>query len=252
MSGHSKWSSIKHKKGAADTKRGKLFSKLSRAIIVAAREGGPDPAGNLPLQNAIEKARSYSMPKDTIERAIAKGSGGGTEGSGFETVVYEGYGPEGVAVLVEALTDNRNRTASEVRHLFTKHGGNLGTTGAVAWQFERRGVVLVPADGIDEEELLLAAADAGADDVSLDGSSFVVSTAPESLAGVREALEEAGFALESAELAMIPSVTVAISDEGTARKVLRLVEGLEEADDVQDVYANFDVPENVLEAVVGS
>ena len=252
MSGHSKWSSIKHKKGAADTKRGKLFSKLSRAIIVAAREGGPDPAGNLALQNAIEKARSYSMPKDTIERAIAKGSGGGTEGSGFETVVYEGYGPEGVAVLVEALTDNRNRTASEVRHLFTKHGGNLGTTGAVAWQFERRGVVLVPADGIDEEELLLAAADAGADDVSLDGSSFVVSTAPESLAGVREALEEAGFALESAELAMIPSVTVAISDEGTARKVLRLVEGLEEADDVQDVYANFDVPENVLEAVVGS
>jgi len=252
VSGHSKWSSIKHKKGAADTKRGKLFSKLSRAIIVAAREGGPDPAGNLALQNAIEKARSYSMPKDTIERAIAKGSGGGTEGSGFETVVYEGYGPEGVAVLVEALTDNRNRTASEVRHLFTKHGGNLGTTGAVAWQFERRGVVLVPADGIDEEELLLAAADAGADDVSLDGSSFVVSTAPESLAGVREALEEAGFALESAELAMIPSVTVAISDEGTARKVLRLVEGLEEADDVQDVYANFDVPENVLEAVVGS
>ena len=143
MSGHSKWSSIKHKKGAADAKRGKLFSKLSRAIIVAAREGGPDPAANLALQNAIEKARSYSMPKDNIERAIAKGSGADAEGSNFDTVVYEGYGPEGVAVLVEALTDNRNRTASEVRHAFTKHGGNLGTTGAVAWQFERRGIVLV-------------------------------------------------------------------------------------------------------------
>ena len=145
MSGHSKWSSIKHKKGAADAKRGQLFSKLSRAIIVAAKEGGPDPDGNLALQNAIEKARSYSMPKDNIERAIAKGSGADADASSYETVVYEGYGPEGVAVLVEAVTDNRNRTASEVRHAFTKHGGNLGTTGAVAWQFERRGVVLVAA-----------------------------------------------------------------------------------------------------------
>jgi YebC/PmpR family DNA-binding regulatory protein len=252
VSGHSKWSSIKHRKGAADAKRGKLFSKLSRAIIVAAREGGPDPATNLALQNAIEKARSYSMPKETIERAIAKGSGAGADGSGYETVVYEGYGPEGVAVLVEALTDNRNRTASEVRHLFSKHGGNLGTTGAVAWQFERRGVVLVPADSVDEDELLLAAADAGAEDVSLDGASYVVSSAPEALAAVREGLEGAGFGVESAELAMIPSVTVPISDESTARRVLRLVEGLEEADDVQDVYANFDIPEDVLEAVVGS
>ena len=147
MSGHSKWSTIKHKKGAADAKRGKLFSKLSRAIMVAAKEGGPDPGSNLALQNAIEKARSYSMPKDNIERAIAKGTGEGTDGASFETVVYEGYGPEGVAVIVEALTDNRNRTASEVRHLFSKHGGNLGATGAVAWQFERRGVVLVDADG---------------------------------------------------------------------------------------------------------
>ena len=154
MSGHSKWSSIKHKKGAADAKRGQLFSKLSRAIIVAAKEGGPDPDGNLALQNAIEKARSYSMPKDNIERAIAKGSGADADAASFETVVYEGYGPEGVAVLVEALTDNRNRTASEVRHAFTKHGGNLGTTGAVAWQFERRGVVLVSAKGVDEDELV--------------------------------------------------------------------------------------------------
>jgi YebC/PmpR family DNA-binding regulatory protein len=249
VSGHSKWSSIKHKKGAADAKRGKLFSKLSRAIIVAAREGGPDPAGNLPLQNAIEKARSYSMPKDNIERAIAKGSGADTEGASFDIVVYEGYGPEGVAVLVEALTDNRNRTASEVRHAFSKHGGNLGTTGAVAWQFERRGVVLASAENVDEEELLLAAADAGAEDVELDGSSFVISSPPESLSAVREAVEAAGFTVESAELAMVPKATVEIADESTARKVLRLVEGLEESDDVQDVYANFDIPETVLEAV---
>ncbi|MGI8887130.1 MAG: YebC/PmpR family DNA-binding transcriptional regulator [Gaiellaceae bacterium] len=249
MSGHSKWSSIKHKKGAADAKRGKLFSKLSRAIIVAAREGGADPSANLALQNAIEKARSYSMPKDNIERAIAKGSGADTEGTTFDTVVYEGYGPDGVAVLVEALTDNRNRTASDVRHAFTKHGGNLGTTGAVAWQFERRGVVLAASEGGDEEELLLAAADAGADDVELDGSSYVISAPPEALTAVREAVEAAGFTVESAELAMVPKATVEISDEAIARKVLRLVEGLEESDDVQDVYVNVDIPEAVLEAV---
>ncbi|HEU0248422.1 MAG TPA: YebC/PmpR family DNA-binding transcriptional regulator [Gaiellaceae bacterium] len=250
MSGHSKWSSIKHKKGAADARRGQLFSKLSRAIIVAAKDGGPDPAGNLALQNAIEKARSYSMPKDNIERAIAKGSGVDAEGSSFETVVYEGYGPEGVAVLVEALTDNRNRTASEVRHLFAKYDGNLGTTGAVAWQFERKGVIVVPAAGVDEDTLVMAAADAGAEDVELDGSSFVVSCAPETLSAVRAAVEGAGFTLESAELAMVPKVTVAVGDESAARKLVRLVEGLEEAEDVQDVYANFDIPEAVLEAVV--
>ena len=249
MSGHSKWSSIKHKKGAADAKRGQLFSKLSRAIIVAAKEGGPDPDGNLALQNAIEKARSYSMPKDNIERAIAKGSGADADAASFETVVYEGYGPEGVAVLVEAVTDNRNRTASEVRHAFTKHGGNLGTTGAVAWQFERRGVVLVAAEGVDEDELVLAAADAGADDVELDGSSFVVTGAPEALTSVREALEDAGFSVESVELAMVPKTTVAVDDESVARRIVRLVEGLEETEDVQDVYANFDIPEAVLEAV---
>jgi YebC/PmpR family DNA-binding regulatory protein len=249
VSGHSKWSSIKHKKGAADAKRGQLFSKLSRAIIVAAKEGGPDPAGNLSLPNAIEKARSYSMPKDNIDRAIAKGSGADAEGSSFDTVVYEGYGPEGVAVLVETLTDNRNRTASEVRHQFTKHGGNLGTTGAVAWQFERRGIVLVPAHGGDEEELLLAAADAGADDVERDGSSFVITGRPETLTALRQAVEGAGFTVESAELAMVPKATVAIENEATARKLLRLIEGLEESDDVQDVYANFDIPERVLEAV---
>jgi YebC/PmpR family DNA-binding regulatory protein len=250
VSGHSKWSSIKHKKGAADAKRGALFTKLSRAIIAAAKEGGPDPAGNLALQNAIEKARSYSMPKDNIERAIARGSGADAEGSTFESVVYEGYGPEGVAVLVEALTDNRNRTASEVRHLFSKFGGNLGATGAVAWQFERRGVLLVTAEGVDEDELVLAAAEGGADDVELDGSTYQVTSVPDELRRVREALEAAGFTVESAELSMVPRSTVAIADESAARKVIRLVEGLEEADDVQDVYANFDISESVLEAVV--
>jgi YebC/PmpR family DNA-binding regulatory protein len=250
VSGHSKWSSIKHKKGAADARRGQLFSKLSRAIIVAAKEGGPDPAGNLALQNAIEKARSYSMPKENIERAIAKGSGADAEGSTFEAVVYEGYGPEGVAVLVEALTDNRNRTASEVRHLFSKYGGNLGTTGAVAWQFERKGVVLVPAAGVDEETLLMTVAEAGADDVELDGSSFVVTSPPEALPDVRAAVEDAGLTLESVELAMVPKVTVAVDDVSVARKLVRLVDGLEEADDVQDVYANFDIPEAMLHAVV--
>jgi YebC/PmpR family DNA-binding regulatory protein len=251
VSGHSKWSTIKHKKGAADAKRGKLFSKLSRAIMVAAKEGGADPATNLALQNAVEKARSYSMPKDNIERAIAKGAGEGTDGASFETVVYEGYGPEGVAVIVEALTDNRNRTASEVRHMFSKHGGNLGATGAVAWQFERRGVVLVAADDVDEDELVLAAADAGAEDVERDGETFVVSSSPDELTAVRQALETAGYTLESVGLSMVPKTTVAIADESTARKVLRLVEGLGEADDVQDVYANFDIPEAVLEAVAG-
>ncbi len=251
MSGHSKWSTIKHKKGAADAKRGKLFSKLSRAIMVAAKEGGGDPVTNLALQNAIEKARSYSMPKDNIERAIAKGTGEGGDGSTYETVVYEGYGPDGVAVLVEALTDNRNRTASEVRHAFTKNGGNLGATGAVAWQFERRGVVLVGAEGADEDELLLVVADAGADDVERDGELFQVMCPPEQLTAVREAIVDASLTVESAELSMVPKTTVAIQDETTARKVVRLVEGLEESDDVQGVYANFDIPEAVLESVAG-
>jgi YebC/PmpR family DNA-binding regulatory protein len=249
VSGHSKWSSIKHKKGAADAKRGKLFSKLSRAIIVAAKEGGPDPAGNLALQNAIEKARSYSMPKDNIERAIARGSGADSDAAAFETVVYEGYGPSGVAVIVEALTDNRNRTASDIRHAFDKNDGNLGTSGAVAWLFERRGVVLVSADGVDEDELTLAAAEGGADDVARDGSSYEIVSAPESLADVRRAVEAAGFAIDSAELTMVPKTTVEVADESDAKKVLRLIDQLEENDDVQDVFANFDIPERVLEAV---
>jgi YebC/PmpR family DNA-binding regulatory protein len=251
LSGHSKWSSIKHKKGAADAKRGKLFSKLSRGIIVAAKEGGGDPSNNLSLQNAIEKAKSYSMPKDNIDRAIAKGSGADADADSFETIVYEGYGPEGVAVIVEALTDNRNRTAADVRHMFAKHGGNLGATGAVAWQFERLGVVAVPADGVDEDELLLVSADGGAEDVARDGNVFQVTSPPEQLSAVRQAIEAAGLTVESAELQLVPKTTVSIDDEAKARQVMRLIDALEDNDDVQDVYANFDIPERVLEAVAG-
>jgi YebC/PmpR family DNA-binding regulatory protein len=251
MSGHSKWSSIKHKKGAADAKRGKLFSKLSRAIIVAAKDGGGDPAANLALQNAIEKAKSYSMPKDNIDRAIAKGAGTDADAAAFETVVYEGYGPAGVAVIVEALTDNRNRTAGEVRHTFAKNDGNLGTSGAVAWLFERRGVVLVEAAGVDEDELMLAAADGGAEDVALDGTTFTVTCEATDLAAVRTAVEAAGFTVDSAELTMVPKTTVEVGDENEAKKILRLMDQLEDNDDVQDVYANFDIPEQVLEAVAG-
>ena len=249
MSGHSKWSSIKHKKGAADAKRGKLFSKLSRAIIVAAKEGGGDPSGNLALQNAIEKAKSYSMPKENIDRAIAKGSGADADASAFETVVYEGYGPSGVAVIVEALTDNRNRTASEVRHTFAKNDGNLGGSGAVAWLFERRGIVIVDGEGVEEDELMLAAAEGGAEDVELDGSSFQVTCAPEDLSAVRSAVEAAGFTADSAELTMVPKTTVEVADENEAKKILRLIDQLEDNDDVQDVYANFDIPDRVLEEV---
>ena len=250
MSGHSKWSSIKHKKGAADAKRGKLFSKLSRAIIVAAREGGPDPDSNATLATAIQKARDSSMPKDNIERAVARGAGAGGDGdAAYETVTYEGYGPGGVAVFVEALTDNRNRTAAEVRHLFAKNDGNLGTSGAVAWLFERKGVVIVSAETVDEDDLMLAAADGGAEDVAVDGSSLQVTAAPDDLAAVRAALEAAGIAFDSAELTMLPKTSVAIEDEGTAKKLLRLMDALEENDDVQAVYANFDIPEGILEAV---
>jgi YebC/PmpR family DNA-binding regulatory protein len=248
MSGHSKWSSIKHKKGAADAKRGQLFSKLTRAIIVAAREGGPDPDGNATLATAIQKARDNSMPKENIERAIARGSGAAAEGESYETVSYEGYGDGGVAVFVEALTDNRNRTAAEIRHIFAKHDGNLGTSGAVAWLFERKGVVIVPGS-VDEDELTLVAADGGAEDVEADGSGYEVISAPEELAIVRAALENAGIAFESAELTMLPKTTVGVEDEATAKKLLRLMDALEENDDVQAVYANFDIPEGILEAV---
>jgi YebC/PmpR family DNA-binding regulatory protein len=251
VSGHSKWSSIKHKKGAADAKRGKLFSKLSRAIIVAAKEGGADPDGNAALATAIQKARDNSMPKDNIERAIARGTGTGADGESYETVTYEGYGPGGVAVYVEALTDNRNRTAAEVRHIFAKNVGNLGECGVVSWLFERKGLILVPGHAADEDELTMTAADGGAEDVVSEGSSYQVTSAPEDLADVRAALDAAGIAYDSAELTMVAKTTVAIEDEAAAKKLLRLMDALEDNDDVQEVYANFDIPERVLEAVAG-
>ena len=248
MAGHSKWAQIKRKKGATDAKRGQLFSKLARAIIVAAREGGPDPAGNLALQNAVEKAKEASMPKENIERAIARGAGPSAGDAAYETVTYEGYGPAGIAVYVEAVTDNRNRTAADVRHIFAKADGSLGEAGSVAWLFERRAVVLV-VGSVDEDELTLAAAEGGADDVEREGESWRVTGSPESLASVRAAVESAGMTVESAELTMLPKTTVELDDEGAAKKVLRLMDSLEDNDDVQDVYANFDIPERVLETV---
>ena len=215
---------------------------------MAAREGGPDPAGNLALQNAIEKAREASMPKDNIERAIARGAGPSADGASYETVTYEGYGPAGIAVYVEAVTDNRNRTAAEVRHIFSKADGSLGESGSVAWLFERRAVVLVDGSA-DEDELTLAAADGGADDVEREGDSWRVTGPPEALVGMREAIESAGIATESADLTMLPKTTVELEDEAAAKKILRLMDALEDNDDVQDVYANFDIPERVLEVV---
>ncbi len=248
MSGHSKWATIKRKKGAADAKRGQLFSKLSRGIIVAAREGGGDPDSNATLAGAIEKARANSMPKDNIERAIQKGAGGGADAVDYETVTYEGYGPGGVAIICVALTDNRNRTASDVRHIFTKNGSELGTPGSVAWQFERKGIILIEGDSVSEEALMDAALEAGAEDISEDGTQWQVVTDPVKLAQVRESLERAGFVMASADITMLPKATVE-TGEKEARQLLRLLDNLDENDDVQDVYANFDISEAVMEAV---
>jgi len=247
MSGHSKWSSIKHKKGAADAKRGALFTKLARAIQVAAKEGGGDTAGNAALGNAVQKAKDARMPKDNIERAIAKGTGADSDAAAFESVVYEGYGPGGVAILVEALTDNRNRTGSEVRHAFSRNAGSLGEPGSVAWLFEKKGLVLVDAERYSEDDAMVAI-DAGAEDVLADESVFEVVTAPGDLAAVRDALEQAGVELESAELTMRPTTRVEVEEQQVAG-LLRLLEGLEEHDDVVAVNANFDVDAAVLERV---
>jgi len=249
VSGHSKWATIKRKKGAADAKRGQLFSKLSRAIIVAAKEGGGDPGANATLANAIQKARDASMPKDNIERAIQRGAGSG-DGESYEALLYEGYGPAGVAIICSILTDNRNRVASDVRHIFTKHGGSLGTPGSVAWQFDRKGIILVDAEGIDEDTLMEIGLDAGAEDIVQDGTQWQVTTDPTDLMTVRGALDEAGIAYASAELTMVPRTTIE-PPEKEARQLLKLVDALEDNDDVQDVYANFDISEEVLQAVAG-
>jgi YebC/PmpR family DNA-binding regulatory protein len=248
MSGHSKWASIKRKKAATDARRGEMFTKLARAITVAAREGGGDPDANFTLAAAIEKAKGYSMPKDNIQRAIDRGAGGGAGGAEIERVVYEGYGPGGAAILVEALTDNRNRAGAEIRHAFDKHGGSLGEPGSVAWQFERKGVALVDADRYGEEDLL-PAVDAGAEDVTTDGDLLKVSAEPASLASVREALGDAGVEVQSAELRMEPKATVEVGGEAEARALLRLIDALDDHDDVEAVHANFDIPADLLEAV---
>jgi YebC/PmpR family DNA-binding regulatory protein len=249
MSGHSKWATIKRKKGAADAKRGQLFSKLSRAIIVAAKEGGGDPDANAALANAIQKARDNSMPKDNIERAIQRGAGAG-EGDSYESMLYEGYAAGGVAVICTILTDNRNRTASDLRFIFTKNGGSLGTPGSVAWQFDRKGLIIVEREGVDEDALMEAALEGGAEDVSEDGGTWHVTTDPSDFMAVRGALEGAGIGFASAELTMVPKTTVAPT-ENEARQILRMVDQLEDNDDVQDVYANFDISDEVLEAVAG-
>jgi len=246
MSGHSKWSSIKHKKGAQDAKRGQMFSKLSRAIIVAAREGGGNPEANVALANAVEKAKSYSMPKDNIERAIKRGTG---EGSGdvFEKIIYEGYGANGVAVMVDIMTDNRNRAAADIRRIFSRTGGSLGTSGSVAWMFEKKGNIIVNKETeADEDTLLETALEAGAEDMTTEDEHWEIITDAESFRSVVEALKEAEIELASAEVTMLPKNTVKL-DKESAKKVLRLVDALEDYEDVQEVYANFDIPDEILQ-----
>jgi YebC/PmpR family DNA-binding regulatory protein len=247
MSGHSKWHSIKHKKAVVDARRGQQFTKLARAITVAAREGGGDPDGNPGLALAIQKARDASMPKDNIERAVVKGTGEGVEADQIETVLYEGYGPGGVALLIEALTDNRNRTGADVRHLLTKNGGSLGEPGSVSYLFDKQGVIVVDAQRYDEDDLM-PAIDAGALDISLDEDVLEVVTEPGDLVSVRQALEQAGVEIESADISQRPRARVPV-DEAEATKLLRLIDALEESDDVTAVHANFDVDSAVLERI---
>jgi YebC/PmpR family DNA-binding regulatory protein len=249
MAGHSKWAGIKHKKAIVDARRGKLFTKLARAITVAAKEGGGDPDGNPALALAVQKARDASMPKDNIERAIAKGTGGGTDADALEAVMYEGYGPGGVAILVEATTDNRNRTGSEVRHLFSKHGGNLGEPGSVAYLFDKKGVLVVDGERYTEDDLM-PAVDAGAEDIQMDADVFEILTDPSDLAAVRSALTDAGVEVEEAEVAQRPKSVVPLDEEGATR-LMRLIDALEEQDDVDAVHANFDVDAEILERVAG-
>ncbi len=248
MAGHSKWANIKHRKGRQDAKRAVMFSKLARAITVAAKLGGPDPDSNASLTQAIQAAKDVSMPKDNIERAIAKGAGN-ADAENYEAVLYEGYGPDGVAVMVECLTDNRNRTAAEVRHAFSRSGGSLGTDGSVAWMFNRVGEVQL-AEGSDEDEALLAAADAGAEDIVDEDGVIVVTCEPSSIIAVRAALEENGFTVERSESVLRPSNTIELGEDGLG-KVLRLIDFLEDLDDVQKVSANFEADDAVMEAVLG-
>jgi YebC/PmpR family DNA-binding regulatory protein len=247
MSGHSKWATIKHQKGAKDKARGKLFAKIIRQVEVAAREGGGDPDANPTLRTMFQKARDASVPLDTIERAIKRGTGE-LEGVTYESITYEGYAPGGIAVLVEVLTDNRNRTGAEVRAIFSKMGGSIAEPGAVAWQFERKGSVLVDRKA-EEDDLMLAALDAGAEDLADEGEAWRVTTPPTDLHKVRTAIEEAGMTVAEADLVMLPTSTVALDSAESAKKVLRLVDALDDHDDVQNVYSNFDIADDVLASI---
>lgn len=250
MSGHSKWSTIKRQKGASDAKRGAIFTKLSREIIQAAKQGGGDPAMNFKLRLAIQRAKAQNMPNDNIERAIAKGTGSGGPDEQLDEIQYEGYGPGGTAIIVSALTDNRNRTVAEVRHQFSRAGGNLGENGSVAWQFEAKGLITIPVNGKDADDLALQAIDAGAEDVDVSDDMVEVKTDPSNLEPVRKALESSGLEIENADFAMVPKVTVELEVKA-AHQVLRLIEGLEDLEDVQRVYSNADFTDEAVESYAG-
>ena len=247
MAGHSKWDNIKHKKAKEDARRGKIFTKMSRLITVAARQGGPDINSNFRLRLAVEKAKSFNVPSETIERAIKRGAGE-LEGDSYEELVYEGYGPGGVAIMLQIMTDNRNRTAADVRHLFSKYGGNLGEAGCVAWMFEKKGVIKVPRQSADEDEVMMAALDAGGEDMESDEEAFTIYTAPENFEAVRAALLEAGFTVGEAEIRMFPKSTVPV-EGADAKRLVQLLEALEDHDDVQDVQANFEISDEALAAM---
>jgi YebC/PmpR family DNA-binding regulatory protein len=247
MSGHSKWATIKHKKGGKDAARGKLFAKLIRQVEVAARQGGSDLDSNATLRTMYQKARDASVPLDTIERAVKRGSGE-LEGVIYEPITYEGYAPHGVALLIDVLTDNRNRIGSDVRSLMKKHGGSVAEPGAVAWQFDRKGVVTVPRS-VEEDDIMLVALDAGAEDIVDEGDTWRVTCGPSDLPAVREAIEAAGIAVEEADTTMLPQNTIALETADAAKSVLRVIDALEDLDDVQDVYANFDIPDEILQSI---
>ncbi len=247
MSGHSKWHNIKLRKGKQDAQRGKLFTKIAREIIVAAKEGGGSPDTNLRLRLAMQKARENSMPQDNIKRAIQRGTGETGESANFDEITYEGYGPAGVAILVACLTDNRNRTVAELRNIFTKSGGNLGESGCVGWMFDSRGLVQIPADSTDEDTVMMATLDAGAEDIKTEGDTIEVLCQPEDLPKVRDAIAEAGIEYTTAEATMLPKSTVRVEDSKEASRILRLMDALEDNDDVQQVYANFDIPDEILQ-----
>ena len=246
MSGHSKWANIKRRKGAVDAERAKAFTKISREIIVAVQQGGPDPDGNFRLKLMIQKAKAANMPNDNINRCIQKAAGN-TEESKMDEIVYEGYGPAGTAILLEIMTDNRNRTASEIRYLFSRNGGNLGETGCVAWMFDRIGRSVIPMEGKDEDDVMMTALDAGAEDVSFEDGNCEVVTLPENLEEVRVALSEAGLEMTDVEVTRVPKNTVAIEDVEQARQVLKLYDALDEYDDVQNAYSNFEISDEILE-----